>query len=177
MLQGRPPWPPVPESGVFGVADWIKIVGGSNTSPYTQAAHDSWDRRYVWFPGKGTSVTAGDRLFLYTGHPLRRFFCISEVLEDPSVSIQAQEGLHLRCRVQTQLTLVDLRTYGVRAEAVFPLPSGARLLSLRQKSHVQIDSNDAVRLVTHLMAALARELSGAVDAPVQRSLFPRERGE
>ncbi|MFO8059276.1 MAG: hypothetical protein R6U70_01270 [Bacillota bacterium] len=155
------------------MAEWIKIVGGSKTSPYTQAAHDSWDRRHVWFPGTGTSVSAGDRLFLYTGHPLRRFFCICRVLEAPSVSINAREGLHLRCRVQTQLTISDLTAHGVRAEAVFPLPGGATGVSLRQKSHLRIEGNDAVRLITHLMAALAREL--AADAPIQRSLFPDER--
>ncbi len=156
------------------MADWIKIVGGSNTSPYTQATHDGWDRRYVWFPGKGTSVAAGDRLFLYTGHPLRRLFCICRVLEDPSVSLNAQEGLHLRCRVQPLLTLSDLRTYGVDAGSVFPLPGGARLVSLRQKSHLQIEDDDAVRLITHLVAALARELL-ASEPPIQSTLFPKSK--
>ena len=157
------------------MTEWIKIVGGTRTAPYTQNQHEIWDQRHVWFPGKGTSVAAGDRLFLYTGHPLQRFFSICTVLEDPSIRINAEEGLHLRCRVQPHLTLSDLAVYGVRAESVFPLPGGARLISLRQKSHLQIETDDAVRLITHLVAALTRELSAIMDAPIQKSLFPDRR--
>lgn len=153
------------------MADWIKTVG-SSISPYTQERHDSWNQQYVWFPGEHVSVTGGDRLFLYTGRPLRRLFAVCTVTEAPSVSIGVHDGLRLRAPVFVHLCISDLKSSGVAAEQVFPLPSGLRLVSLRQHSHVRIEDNDAVRLTTHLMTALGREFARDAGRLMQQSLFP-----
>lgn len=153
------------------MADWIKTVG-SSISPYTQQRHDSWNQQYVWFPGENVSVAEGDRLFLYTGRPLRRIFAVCTVVDAPSVSIGARDGLRLRSPVFVHLCISDLRSSGVMAQQVFPLPSGLRQVSLRQHSHVRIEDNDAVRLTTHLMTALGRELARDADGLMQQSLFP-----
>lgn len=155
------------------MAYWIKTVG-SSILPYTQERHDSWNQQYVWFPGDNVSVTDGDRLFLYTGRPLRRLFAICTVTEAPSVSIGAHDGLRLRSPVFVHLTISDLLSSGVKAEEVFPLPSGRKLVSLRQNSHVRIESDDGIRLTTHLITALQRELARNSTRLTQRSLFGNE---
>ena len=152
------------------MTDWIKVTG-STEKPYNKRRHQKWNQEYIWFPGDSSSVRTGDRLFLYTGHPLRRFYGVSIVSEEPTITIEASRGLKLRCGVSTHFILVDLDTYAVKAEDVFPLPSGIELVSLRQKSHLKIQPEDAARLSTHLICALVRESAGLTSTPVQTSFF------
>lgn len=154
------------------MTDWIKVMG-SYDRPYNQMRHRSRDQRYVWFPGRSSSVQEGDRLLLYSGHPLQRFFAITLVVREPSMTIGSEDGLRLCCRVFTQLAIVDLEDFAVRADNVFPLPSGTKLVSMRQKSHVKIQSDDAIRICTHLQAAAAEETAQMTRAPVQKNLFNR----
>ncbi len=154
------------------MTDWIKVMGSSD-HPYNQRKHRGRDQRHVWFPGRSSTVDEGDRLFLYSGHPLQRFFGVVLVICAPRVTIGSEDGLRLCCRVFTQLQLVDLENFGVPAKDVFPLPGGTRLVSMRQNSHVEIQPDDAARLYTHLHTAAAREQAEMTRAPVQRNLFTR----
>lgn len=152
------------------VSDWIKITG-STDDPYTQARHRDWDQRYVWFPGTGARVAEGDRLFLYTGHPLRRFYGLCIVLERPVSVVVPRDGLRLRSRVFVQVNVWDLRGYGVPAEEVFPLPGGRSTLSLRQKSHIILEPREASLLSSRLLEAVAREAVNWIGLPIQSGLF------
>lgn len=153
------------------MSDWIKITG-SMENPYTQARHRNRDQRHVWFPGTGARVEKGDRLFLYTGHPLRRFYGICIVLEGPVSVVVPRDGLRLRSRVFDQLSVWDLRSYGVDAEDVFPLPGGREMISLRQKSHIILDPTEASSLAELLVAAVEREIEDWTGIPIQARLFP-----
>ncbi len=157
------------------MSDWIKITG-SIEAPYTQARHHEWDQRYIWFPGAGSRVARGDRLFLYTGHPLRRFYALCIVLEGPVSVVVPRDGLRLRARVFTQLSLWDLRTYGVEADEAFPLPSGRDTRSLRQKSHIVLNPEESIALGKRLLAAAARETHDWIGVPIQVQLFPPRSG-
>lgn len=150
--------------------DWVKIIG-STERPYTQAAHDRWDQTVVEFPSRQVKVQRGDRLLLYTGHPLRRFIGVCRVRETPQPLTASEDGLASSCSVFAQLCLEDIETYGVPSNEVFPLPSGQKLLALRQKSHVQVRRLDAHHLIGHLLRALTRELEDQTDALLQRCLF------
>jgi len=152
------------------VADWIKTVGAKN-APYTQKRHLSWGQRYVWFPGSHVNVAEGDRLFLYTGHNLRRFFGICRVMRAPAVTEETQGIGRVRCPVFVLLLITDLARFGLKAEEVMPLPGGTRTISLRQQSHVRIEEDDALRLTARLTTALYRELSAQTREPVQSSVF------
>ncbi len=152
------------------MADWIKTVG-SKDSPYTQKRHLAWGQRYVWFPGSRVNVTEGDRLFLYTGHRLRRFFGICRVLRAPVPTEEPRPGERLRCPVFVLLTITDLQRFGVSADEVLPLPGGTSSVSLRQKSHVKIEDEDSLRLSARLTRALYREMSAHTGEPIQYSVF------
>ncbi len=155
------------------MSDWIKITGSAD-DPYTQAAHREWDQRFVWFPGTGSRVDRGDRLFLYTGHPLRRFYAICIVLDRPVSVVVPRDGLRLRSRVFTQLSVWDLKGYGVSVDEVFPLPGGRGTISLRQKSHIILDPREVKPLAERLASATVREASDWIGIPVQSALFPRD---
>jgi len=134
--------------------DWIKTVGSEEFS-YTQEVHSQADQRFVYFPVRSTSIRPGDRLFLYTGAPLQRFFGV--VLVSGEAEAVDCEDLPLRLPVFVQLMVRRLE-FGLPAKEVFPLPSGRELVSLRQQSHVAIDTEDAARLIARIVVGAQREM-------------------